>query len=292
LHQSSNFEIVARDESWFVGLNTSGPFATARQRVMRSWHEIKARQGELPASVDRSRFIAPSHGRQHEFTYYVGFAAPTEVLELPEGMHCFQLPAKSYAFGSVRGPAEEINRTYAELPKWARTKGWEVNKEILWLEIYPEPPSDDPTDPFHFDIYLPVRPANGVSDDRLLGRVTHVQLPVGDLRQAIEWYTGTLGFDVYHDSNGDHAILSLKDGPTLFLWETSDPTRANFVRGGGPMPTIGISCRNAEELRQRVIDSGAQIDSMHVEPHFATFLKFFDPFGNMIVAHQDQPRTR
>ncbi len=120
----------------------------------------------------------------------------------------------------------------------------------------------------------------------LLGAIDHVQLPVADTRQAVDWYTRYLGFEVTDVLQDDLAVVRLAAGPTLFLWRTRDQTTANFTKDGELMPVIGVSCNNISKLRSVLEAAGAQI-SYNAREGRRTFLKFLDPYGNMIVAHQE-----
>ncbi len=125
-----------------------------------------------------------------------------------------------------------------------------------------------------------------MSRSRLLGAIDHVQLPVSDAREAVEWYVSRLGFEATDVLRDDLAVVRLPTGPTLFLWRTNDQTTANFTKDGEIMPAIGVSCHDIIRLRNTLEAAGASITYFSREGLY-TFLKFLDPYGNMIVAHQD-----
>lgn len=154
---TADFHFTDHGSFWVVGLGGVGPYTTARQWVMPLWEEFIRRREELPASVDRSLYISPCHGRETEFTFYVGFASREEIVAPPPGMICIRILAHQYVVGQVRGPRAEIERVYAALPAWAEAHGRSTNKAILWLETYPDGPCHDPDGPFTFDIHLPLR---------------------------------------------------------------------------------------------------------------------------------------
>jgi predicted transcriptional regulator YdeE len=157
LQKKDGYHFVDCAESWFVGLGSVGPYRTSRAWVMPIWEELIRRQGELPASVDRSVYLSPCHGRESEFTFWIGFACREEIMNPPTGMSCFRLPPHTYAVGEVRRPREEIDRLYDTRGPWADSEGRPTNPSILWLEIYRQPPAADPAGPFDYDIYLPLR---------------------------------------------------------------------------------------------------------------------------------------
>jgi catechol 2,3-dioxygenase-like lactoylglutathione lyase family enzyme len=119
----------------------------------------------------------------------------------------------------------------------------------------------------------------------MLQQIDHVQLPVSDLGQAIEWYTTHLGFSVLHHEDKHHAVLRLEEGPTLFLWRTGDVTAATFTVDGQPFPTIGVRASDIGALHERLATAGVHI-TMFQDEGFGMVMKFFDPYGNMWVAYE------
>jgi catechol 2,3-dioxygenase-like lactoylglutathione lyase family enzyme len=124
-----------------------------------------------------------------------------------------------------------------------------------------------------------------------LREVSHVQLPVASTTDAVTWYCDNLGFTCPGDYRTDLAVLVLPSGPTLFLWQTDVDTTANFDKNGEVMPAIGFETDDIDGMRAHLDSIGATITTWHVDPRAGTFLKFLDPWGNMLVVHQD-PRPR
>jgi predicted transcriptional regulator YdeE len=156
--QEYRFETI--EEFWLVGLGSSGPYFSPHKVeanwVMPLWQEFIRRHKELLDPVDRSTFISPCHGRETDFTFYCGFAAPLPPETLPEGMLSLRIPTHTYVVGRVDGPRSEIDRLYRVLPQWAAGQGHAINERILWLERYAVAPNLHPDGPFHFEICLPV----------------------------------------------------------------------------------------------------------------------------------------
>jgi len=138
---ASTFRIVSRDAFWLTGMVNSGPHATGRQWVRALWAEFLARQDELPDGLDRSIFVSPCHGRETEFTFYLGYTSAEPPAFVPSGMVSILVPAHDYGVATiVSGSQEDVMQTYGALPTWIRQQGREVNREILWLELYAAPP--------------------------------------------------------------------------------------------------------------------------------------------------------
>ncbi|HEX2037155.1 MAG TPA: GyrI-like domain-containing protein [Chloroflexota bacterium] len=154
----AGYHFETKGEFWLVGLGSCGPYKQAREWVLPLWEALLRRQHELPPVVDRSVYVSPYHGRETEFTCYVGLAAREEVVDLPPGMRCIRIPTHTYAVGSVRGSRAEIDEVYRTLPEWAEAQGRRPDKGSLWLEIHPQAPTHAPHAPPCFDVYLPVLP--------------------------------------------------------------------------------------------------------------------------------------
>ncbi|MBB3114801.1 catechol 2,3-dioxygenase-like lactoylglutathione lyase family enzyme [Paenibacillus phyllosphaerae] len=118
--------------------------------------------------------------------------------------------------------------------------------------------------------------------------ISHVQIPVKNLDEAINWYTTYLDCRL-HANFGDFSIISFAEDEThIFLWQTSDETNSTFSVNGEPFPAIGFQVNDMDELCKKVSEGGLMV---HGDPHATPveegrrFLKFFDLDGNMLVAH-------
>lgn len=122
--------------------------------------------------------------------------------------------------------------------------------------------------------------------------ISHVQIPVRDLEQAVSWYTQIFGCKQI-GAFGTFASLAFDNGVNLFLWQTNDDTTANFTVNGEIWPVLGIEAADIEELASRVRASGVTAESggpTEPDPEGRRFYKFDDPFGNRIVAHEEPKR--
>ncbi len=84
--QKMNFRIDSRDEMWVTGVVNSGPHDTGQQWVREMWQAFLKREGDLPDGLDRSVFVSPCHGRETEFTCYLGYASESRPAQRP-GWH-------------------------------------------------------------------------------------------------------------------------------------------------------------------------------------------------------------
>ncbi|GMK40982.1 hypothetical protein PCCS19_40380 [Paenibacillus sp. CCS19] len=83
--------------------------------------------------------------------------------------------------------------------------------------------------------------------------------------------------------------MEFSKGPCIDLWKTEDRTTSNFTVKGAPFPTIGIQVEDLDELAAAVIASGVDYEgdgTLYEDEEGNRFFRFFDPNGNMLVAHQ------
>ncbi|MBO7745084.1 VOC family protein [Paenibacillus sp. MWE-103] len=117
--------------------------------------------------------------------------------------------------------------------------------------------------------------------------ISHVQVPVTDLNRAVAWYTDVFGWEL-EGNFGDFASVRLGNRVNLFLWKTEDETTANFTVGGVAYPVLGVEVSDIEGLAGKVEGSGAKIlGGIVTDEDGRRFLKFRDPFGNLIVTHEE-----
>ncbi|SFJ83120.1 hypothetical protein SAMN02799624_06174 [Paenibacillus sp. UNC496MF] len=117
--------------------------------------------------------------------------------------------------------------------------------------------------------------------------ISHVQVPVTDLNRAVEWYTDVFGWES-EGNFGDFASLRLGNRVNLFLWKTEDETTANFTVGGEEYPVLGVEVIDIEGLAGKAEGSGTEIlGGIVADEDGRRFLKFRDPFGNLIVIHEE-----
>ncbi|MCQ6557410.1 VOC family protein [Paenibacillus mendelii] len=121
----------------------------------------------------------------------------------------------------------------------------------------------------------------------IINRVSHVMVPVRELDESITWYEANLGFRLHWKRNdGKMAILTLPEGPHFFLWETEHDTYAHFNLRDGIQPVIGIEAADIRKLLHTLRYNGVQLGEVRVERGEGMDFEFFDPSGNMLVAHE------
>jgi AraC family transcriptional regulator len=150
------FRMDQKDAFWLVGMVGSGPHESGPHWVRRMWRAFLDRQDDLPDGLDRSTFLSPCHGRETEFTCYLGYRSARKPENLADGMVSIMIPSHEFGVATVSGTQEDVRQAYGALPAWLSGQGREVNREILWLELYSAPPRPI-GEPIDLEIWLPLR---------------------------------------------------------------------------------------------------------------------------------------
>jgi hypothetical protein len=125
--------------------------------------------------------------------------------------------------------------------------------------------------------------------------IDHVQIPIyGDLREAAKWYQNMFGVGDSLPSTGDDCwFAGIPTGRgNLFLFRTGDAnSKANFLRDGKEFPVIMFKTFQIDSIYRKLQHANVQIVSFDEaneenQKHFR-FLKFYDPWGNMLGFIQD-----
>lgn len=132
------YRLTSREGSWLTGLVTSGPFTDAHERVTAQWEELTARYREIGLG-EPAEWLAPSHARETEFTYYIGLEHAEPFTTIPERMVSIELRPREYAVASFTGSQDELIQVYTDLDAWIVRQGRERDSRSLWLESYPRP---------------------------------------------------------------------------------------------------------------------------------------------------------
>lgn len=118
-------------------------------------------------------------------------------------------------------------------------------------------------------------------DNAFLTKLEHMQIPVKDLDESINWYVSNLGFQLTGKSNEHHhAFIILQEGPMLMLWETKENTNANFIYNGQSMPVLLYSTKQIHKLHEHLKSKDVEI-TFYQDEGFGWVLKFMDINGNM-----------
>lgn len=119
--------------------------------------------------------------------------------------------------------------------------------------------------------------------------ISHVQVPVNNLDESIDWYVNFLG-GTLSANFGVFAIIELSEGPNINLWKTEDRTTSTFTVDGNPYPTLGIEVEDINQIITAIKHSGADYEGdgfPTIDEEGRKFFRFFDPTGNMIVVHEE-----
>ena len=153
--QSHHARFASREGFWLTGLVSTGPFTDANERISSLWTGLVRRQDELAVQASPEEWLSLCHGRETEFSCYLGLATPERPATIPEGMVSIEVVPHEYAVATVEGTQDDVNAVYTQLPEWAAAHGREWNRSILWIESYPEPYRDGETQ-LNFEVWLPL----------------------------------------------------------------------------------------------------------------------------------------
>jgi len=120
--------------------------------------------------------------------------------------------------------------------------------------------------------------------------ISLVIVSVSDQDRAIDFYTGTLGFEKSVDTpfgNGDRWVeVSTPEGETTIAMAVPPPG----VGALGAMTGISLATRDVEAAHEHLRANGADVDDMlPVEPPVPPMFFFRDPDGNTLLAVQERP---
>ncbi|SDX07962.1 VOC family protein [Paenibacillus sp. CF384] len=118
----------------------------------------------------------------------------------------------------------------------------------------------------------------------------HIQIPVIDLEQSIEWYTTHLGFNLQgKPDHDDMAFLSLSSDqharPIFLLWKTNgnESMKMYFSKREEKMPVLCFRTKDAHALREQLEEANVEIANF-ADEGWAFCLDFYDINGNLINA--------
>jgi len=124
--------------------------------------------------------------------------------------------------------------------------------------------------------------------ESVLEYVDHVQLPVPDIRQAVQWYADTLGFQPLNQFP-DCAWVRLAGGPVLMFHLAPPSSIVRWMsKDQFPMPAFMLLTKNIRLLKERLEHADACI-RMFQDEGFGWVIKFTDPFGNELGAYEPKP---
>ncbi len=112
-------------------------------------------------------------------------------------------------------------------------------------------------------------------------RICIVQIGVGDLDQAIDWYCNTLGFELSEEHNYHPVAVDLvHEGCRLLLHAADEPARIDYPRVSQTL--ICVQTENIRGTMQALREKG--VEFLHETPQefpAGLFAAFRDPFGNV-----------
>jgi predicted enzyme related to lactoylglutathione lyase len=112
----------------------------------------------------------------------------------------------------------------------------------------------------------------------------HCDLRVVDLQRAVDFYCGTLGFEIQHHipEVGWAELRSPVEGVAVGLTQVEKMP----PRGGGAVLTFGVE--DVDAARAQLEDIGVQFDGETCEIEgFVRLATLYDPDGNVLMLYQD-----
>lgn len=123
----------------------------------------------------------------------------------------------------------------------------------------------------------------------IIKSVSYLQIPVKDLEESTQWYVDNLGFKVqWKRPDNKMTILELPSGPEIFLCERE-------LHQGTMSTVIGFESTDILKLLSDLKSKGVQIGEIrqnrgvieygNIKEILEMDFDFYDPSGNMLVAH-------
>lgn len=124
--------------------------------------------------------------------------------------------------------------------------------------------------------------------EKLFDSLDHIQIPVINLEQSIEWYTIHLGFYLHGRPDHDElAFLCLEKDhhadtrPLFLLWQTNDDRGLYFSKQSSRMPVLCFKTNDIQAVKAKLEGIGAEIASF-TDEGWAYCMDFYDINGNLI----------
>jgi predicted transcriptional regulator YdeE len=156
--------VVTLDEIKLVAIKVVGRRSELSHRVPMAWLELVNRLDAIPHKVDPDLFYDAypevehlTDGGDGVHTQYVGTAV-SAFGDVPEGMVTLTIPARTYVTATVRGGADQIDRTYLAIGQWLREHGRRTDPDAFGFERYDNRRQKvtPPYERFDYDIFKPL----------------------------------------------------------------------------------------------------------------------------------------
>lgn len=124
--------------------------------------------------------------------------------------------------------------------------------------------------------------------EKLFDSLDHIQIPVKDVEQSIDWYTKHLGFYLHGRPNhNEMAFLCLEQDhkadtrPLFLLWQTNEDKGLFFSKQSSKMLVLCFKTKDILSLKAKLTDLGVEIANF-VDEGWAYCMDFYDINGNLI----------
>lgn len=144
---SEEVEIIQLPELKFVGIPVTSVFANHDpNRIEKTKKDFLNRVEEIKRIANPPEYVCLGFVSETLFTYLICVEV-TELIEVPEGMLGFSIPAHTY------GKARSNDDPYSVIHNYFKRHGINNNKRAVALEIYK---FEDPEWPNKVDVYIPI----------------------------------------------------------------------------------------------------------------------------------------
>ncbi|MGZ9583743.1 GyrI-like domain-containing protein [Paenibacillus marinisediminis] len=140
-------EIIHFQEKKFIGIPVTSSFqAHSPKRIEETKELFLSRKNEIKNVINPNEYVCPHFASEVLFTYLFCMEV-SDLVDIPEGMIGFVVPAHTYA--KIRSE----NDPYEVLHTYLKNNGLENNSRAIALEVYQ---FEDPEWPRKVDVYIPI----------------------------------------------------------------------------------------------------------------------------------------
>ncbi|MFD2924053.1 VOC family protein [Halobacillus naozhouensis] len=131
--------------------------------------------------------------------------------------------------------------------------------------------------------------------NKMVRKITNVEIPVTDLKQSLKWYTEMLGLEVQHQDN-DSAMLSfeLHGAATIFLVKTEKPSKLVFHNtswGIAENSVIDFYTEDLQDCHQWMKEQGVKVSELNGHEDGLSGFGVTDPDGHVFgICNADHDR--
>src|SRR5690606_3737449 len=115
--------------------------------------------------------------------------------------------------------------------------------------------------------------------DPIIQEVNFIHIPVGDVDEAVQWYTNHLGCRNAHKVHDELASVSLPSGPTLLFIKTKNKERAKFLKNDQDYSIVGLLTKDIDNAMAALKEKGVVVHNYRDDGP-GRFFDFYDSYVN------------